>query len=254
MRGKHLISAGILWVALTAIGELLVVADLYPTVGSAEAEDFDRIFKFLLLAGIPVFAFVVATVIYSMIAFRSETGEEEGPPIKGTGWGPRIWIMVTGSLAAFIMVYPGMTGLAELQGNKSDHGWGKGTPEMVIQTQAAQFNWSFTYPDGTKVDIVKGKELVLPVDTKIRFEINSVDVVHSMWIPAFRMKIDAIPGRMTFMTVEPDKVGEYGSDQAYRVQCAELCGLDHAVMNYPVRVVEKAEFEEWLAGLNGGKQ
>ncbi len=252
MRGRHFVTAGLIWVVLTAVGELLVVADLYPTVGSAEAEDFDEIFKFLLLLGIPVFTFVVATVIYAMLAFSSKTGEEEGPPIKGTGWFPRMWLIVTGGLAAFIMVYPGLTGLAKLQGEAGAYGWGEGEPELVIQTTAAQFNWAFVYPDGTKVDITRGKELVIPVDTKIRFEIDSVDVIHSMWIPAFRMKIDAIPGRTTFMTVEPHTLGEYASDQSFRVQCAELCGLDHAIMNFPIRVVEHGEYEQWLASLKQG--
>ena len=97
-----------------------------------------------------------------------------------------------------------------------------------------------------------GKELVLTVDTSIRFDIEAADVIHSLWIPAFRMKIDAIPGRTTYMTVKPTKVGAYETDQAYRVQCTELCGLDHAKMLFPIRVVSESEYESWLAGLNPG--
>ncbi|MCS7295733.1 MAG: cytochrome c oxidase subunit II, partial [Dehalococcoidia bacterium] len=72
------------------------------------------------------------------------------------------------------------------------------------------------------------------------------DVVHSFWIPAFRMKIDAIPGRTTYMVVRPVVTGSFDDDQAFRVQCAELCGLDHAKMWLPVRVVEREEFEAWV--------
>lgn len=249
---KHLITAALLWIVLTAVGELLLLVDLYPTVGSAEADDFDRIFNFLLILGIPVFAFVVATVAYSMFAFRSADGKEHGATIHGTGWFPRIWIIVTGSLAAFIMVYPGMTGLRELQSNRNGYGWGDQDAEVVIAATGAQFNWSFQFADGTEVNIVKGKELVLPVHTKVRFNINSVDVIHSLWIPAFRMKIDAIPGRTTYMTVETTALGDYATDQSFRVQCAELCGLDHSVMNFPLRVVEREEFDTWLADLKAG--
>lgn len=241
-----------LWVVISAIGELLLLADLYPTVGSFEADDFDRIFNFLLALGVPVFAFVIAALVYSMYAFRSADGSEMGATIRGNGWFPRIWVIVTAGLAGFIMIYPGMTGLRELQSNRNAYGWGDENADVVIHASGAQFNWTFTFADGTEVNIAKGKELVLPVHTKVKFNIDSVDVIHSLWIPAFRMKIDAIPGRTTYMTVEPKVLGSYAEDQSFRVQCAELCGLDHSVMMFPVRVVERTEFDQWLASLKTG--
>jgi len=251
---RHLITAGLLWVVLTAVGELLVVADLYPTVGSDEAQDFDDIFRFLLLLGVPVMTSVFATIIYAGLQFRIRTAvpTEDGPVMRGQGWFPRAWLAVTGGLAIFVMIYPGLTGLAELQSDKRAYGWGERDAELVIKATAFKWQWLFEYPDGTQVSIAAGKELVLPNETSIRFDVNSLDVVHSLWIPAFRMKIDGIPGRTTFMTVRPTRLGEYQSDQAYRVQCAELCGLDHATMMFPVRVVEPEEFESWLASLNQG--
>lgn len=251
MQSRHFITAALLWVVLTAVGELLVVADLYPTVGSEEAGEFDDIFRFLLLLGVPVMTFVFAVIIYAILAFRVRDveGGEAGPTIRGQGWFPRAWLAITGGLAIFIMIYPGLTGLAELQDSRSDSGWGDRDAELVIGATGFMWSWIFTYPDGTEVNVVKGTELVLPVHTKIRFDVQSIDVVHSLWIPAFRMKIDAIPGRHTFMTVEPTRLGEYESDHAYRVQCAELCGLDHAAMVFPIRVVEEEEYEAWLANL-----
>lgn len=252
---RHLITAGLLWVVLTAVGELLVVADLYPTVGSHEAKDFDDIFKFLLLIGVPVMTFVFAVLIYAGLQFRVRTAvpTEDGPAMRGHGWFPRAWLAVTGSLAVFVMVYPGLTGLAELQkGDKGRSGWGEQEAELVIKTTAFKWQWIFEYPDGTAVSVASGRELVIPNETSVRFDVNSLDVVHSVWIPAFRMKIDAIPGRTTYMTVRPTKLGEYETDHAYRVQCAELCGLDHATMTFPIRVVEPEEFESWLASLGGG--
>jgi cytochrome c oxidase subunit 2 len=252
---RHLTIAGLLWVVLTAVGELLVVADLYPTVGSHEAQDFDDIFRFLLILGVPVMTFVFATLIYAGLTFRIRTAvpTEDGPVIRGQGWAPRVWLAVTGSLAIFVMVFPGLTGLAELQnGDKGDSGWGEQEAELNIKVSAFKWQWLFEYPDGTQVSVAAGGELVLPNETSIRFDVNSLDVVHSLWIPAFRMKIDAIPGRTTFLTVKPSKLGAYESDQGYRVQCAELCGLDHAAMMFPIRVVEPAEFESWLASLNEG--
>ncbi|MFN8617044.1 MAG: cytochrome c oxidase subunit II [Dehalococcoidia bacterium] len=252
MHTKHLIPAAVLWVIVTAIGETLLLVNLFPTVGSLEADDFDWIFRFLLALGIPVFAMVIAAIAYSMYAFRSDTGDEMGATIRGHGWFPRIWLIVTGGLAAFVMVYPGLTGLHKLQSDRTAYGWGAQDADVVIEATGAQFNWSFKFADGTEVNILKGKELVLPVDSTVRFNINSVDVIHSLWIPAFRMKIDAIPGRTTYMTVEPKVKGDYATDQSFRVQCAELCGLDHSVMNFPIRVVDRAEFDQWLASLKTG--
>lgn len=254
MQGRHIISVGLLWAGLTAVGELLVFADLFPTVGSEEAKDFDDIFKFLLVLGIPVFMFVVSMVAYAAFMFRSRTRtpSEDGPPMKGTGWVPRLWLAVTGGLAIFVMIYPGLTGLSELQKDSNGYGWGDTQGDVEIQVTAFQWQWTFTYPDGTEVSVAKGKEIVLPVDHSIRFVVNSTDVVHSLWVPVFRMKIDAIPGRTTFMTVRPDVLGDYATDQGFRAQCAELCGLDHGKMMLPIRVVEKAEYDQWLAGLKAG--
>lgn len=251
---RHLITAGLLWVVLTAVGELLVVADLYPTVGSHEAQESDDIFRFLLILGVPVMTFVFATLIYAALQFRIRTAvpTEDGPVMHGRGWVPRAWLAVTGSLAIFVMIYPGLTGLAELQSDKRAYGWGDRDAELVIKASAFKWQWLFEYPDGTQVSLATGRELVLPNETSIRFDVQSLDVVHSLWIPAFRLKIDAMPGRTTFMTVKPHKLGEYATDQAYRVQCAELCGLDHSTMMFPVRVVEPEEFEQWLASLSQG--
>lgn len=252
MHARHFITAAFLWVALTAVGELLVVADLYPTVGSHEAQESDDIFRFLLILGIPVFAFVVAVVVYAALAFRVRGAEptEDGPVMHGQGWFPRAWLAITGGLAIFVMIYPGLTGLAELQDVSDGYGWGDQDAELRIQATGFMWSWVFEYPDGTQVNVVEGRELVLPVHTKIRFDVQSLDVIHSLWIPAFRMKIDAIPGRQTFLTVEPTELGAYESDQAYRVQCAELCGLDHSAMVFPLRVVSEEEFETWLANLS----
>ncbi len=251
MHGRHLISVALLWVGLTAVGELLVFADLYPAVGSHEAEDFDSIFRFLLILGIPVFTFVIAVVVYAMLTFRVRDRQpsDDGPPIRGTGWIPRVWLLITGALAIFIMIYPGLTGLAKLQSSATAYGWGPEEADLEINVTAFMWQWTFTYPDGTEVSVSKGKEVVIPVDKHVRFNVNSIDVVHSLWIPAFRMKIDAIPGRTTYMTVKPTTLGAYADDQSYRVQCAELCGLDHGKMWLPVRVVTEAEFESWLASL-----
>jgi cytochrome c oxidase subunit 2 len=87
---------------------------------------------------------------------------------------------------------------------------------------------------------VQSNELVLPVDRPVHFQIHAKDVLHSFWVPAFRMKQDAVPGITTTTRVTPDREG------TYEVVCAELCGIGHATMRQQVRVVPTAEFDDWV--------
>jgi cytochrome c oxidase subunit 2 len=156
---------------------------------------------------------------------------------------------VTGTLALVVMIYPGLTGLAALQKDHEGYGWGDTDAEIVINVTAFRFGWELEYPEngGFKVNSATSDFVALPVDSKVRFNVNSSDVVHSFWIPAFRMKIDTLPGRTTFFTVEITDTGEYEDDSAFRIQCAELCGQDHTDMRFRLKVVERAEFDQWAA-------
>lgn len=249
----HVIYAFILWVALTAVGEFLSFQNLFPTVGSSEASDFDGIFRFLLILGVPVFTMVVSIVAYSFLAFRAKGDPtEDGPAIRGTGHFPKVWLALTGALAMIVMIYPGLTGLAKLQQDKTGYGWGGDTsadhPALTVKIEGQRWSWTINYPDQGITLLPSGSEpMVLPVGYRITFEGTALDVLHSMWIPAFRMRIDVVPGRTTHMDVTPDKTGDYTTDDAYRLQCSQLCGLDHAKMKFPVKVVTEDEFKTWVA-------
>lgn len=255
--GRHVLSVVLLWLVLTAIGEALVFAPMFPVVGADAAEEFDEIFRILLYMGIPVFTFVVAMVVYAYFNFRQDgdAPDEDGPAYRGTGLVPRAWLLITGGLAALVIVFPGLTGLAHLVSDGSGAGWGDTNADLDVSVQAFQFSWIMEYDDyGITVGPGTDAELVLPVDQSVRFIITSSDVVHSFWIPAFRMKMDAIPGRTTYFTVTPDRLGSYDDNQVYRVQCAELCGLNHSDMWLRVRVVEQDEFDAWVAEQRGGEE
>jgi cytochrome c oxidase subunit II len=109
--------------------------------------------------------------------------------------------------------------------------------EMVVSVTGQQFTWTFEYPE----EKVQTKELVLPVNRPIEFRVHSKDVIHSFWVPQFRLKSDAVPGLTTRIRLTPDKEGNY------EVVCAELCGLGHSTMRQFVRVVPAGEFQTWLS-------
>ena len=233
----------VLWVVLSVIGWVIVAAaNIFPAAYSEEAHVVDNAFILLTALGVPVFAFVIAVLGYSLFRFRSPGAQEDGP----NDWGhPRTiaaWLVLTGTLAAFVIIHPGFTGLAEVRGDAGQ--------DIVIDITGQRWSWKATYPNGAEVWSFDS-DLVLPVDSRIRFDVTvpSNDVVHSFWIPAFRVKIDAVPGRVTQLHVTPTQTGSYDQDDTLRVQCAELCGVEHTDMAMPVRVVEADEYEVWLAGL-----
>ncbi len=123
--------------------------------------------------------------------------------------------------------------------------------DQTVNVVGFRWNWGFNYLDEDAYAIGSPNvpaELVLPVGEKIRFELTSPDVIHSFWVPAFLFKMDVIPGKTNVFELTPDKVGTYAG------KCAELCGVDHARMLFNVRVVERAEFDQYIADLKARGQ
>ncbi len=237
--------AGLLWIVLTFAGITLVSQiNLFPLSAAHEADIIDEAFLFLTLLGVPVFAFVLVGLIYSVIRFR-QPGEmpEDGPPIRTSRPVTWAWLGITSALAVFIIFNPGLKGIRELTANRE--------PDLVVQVEMRKWNWTFSYPQ-YGVAVVDAQELVLPVDRHIRFEVTSTDIIHSFWIPAFRMKVDAVPGQINILYATPTETGSFEDDINLRAQCAELCGTGHPRMRAGLRILESAEFEAWVAGQAAG--
>jgi cytochrome c oxidase subunit II len=113
---------------------------------------------------------------------------------------------------------------------------------LQVRVVGEQFAWTFFYKqeDGKEVAT---RQLHVPIDRQVRFTLQSKDVLHDFWVPAFRMKKDAVPGIDVIYSVTPNRLGEYP------IVCAELCGLGHAVMRSTAVVQKEAEFTSWLADL-----
>jgi cytochrome c oxidase subunit 2 len=107
---------------------------------------------------------------------------------------------------------------------------------MDVEVTAFQWGWKFYYPEFG----VTTNELYLPVDQQAVLEMESRDVIHSFWVPEFRLKQDIVPGQITEYRVTPIELGDY------TVRCAELCGTSHAYMVAPVVVVSQSEFSNWV--------
>ena len=127
----------------------------------------------------------------------------------------------------------------------------KNDQDQTVNVVGYRWNWGFNYIDEGAYAVGTPNlpaELVLPINEKIRFELTSPDVIHSFWVPAFLFKMDIIPGKTNAFELTPDKLGTYAG------KCAELCGVDHSRMIFTVRVVERAEFDAYIADLKARGQ
>lgn len=246
------------WVVLT--GVLVWAASRFqgfPLAAAREAAVADHAFRFLTLMASPVFALVVVALLYSVLGRRGQGDPPEPPPyVPEHPAVPRVWFALTAALAAYVIYNPGLVGLAEMRevplsqllggspgGRVRLASLGGADGDLVVRVRGSRWLWQFEYPEQG----VTARELVLPVGRRVRFEVTSTDIVHSFWVPAFRTKIDAVPNLTTYLHVTPTRTGSFEDSVDLRVQCAELCGVGHALMASPVRVLEPEKFDAWVA-------
>jgi cytochrome c oxidase subunit 2 len=118
-------------------------------------------------------------------------------------------------------------------------------PDVTVAVNAYRWGWTFTYGGGgpsISGAAQKPPEMVIPLGETTRIVLTSSDVNHAFWVPDFLFKRDAIPGRTSSFDLRPSKLGTFLG------RCAEFCGLDHALMNFSVRVVPPGEYARWRRG------
>ena len=226
-------------IAIGVIASLLGIAlglliDWFPVAASGEAKEIDTLWDVLIIASVPVFVLVQTIVLYSVWKFRMRPGEElqDGPPIHGNTKLEIYWTAIPAILLVGLCSYAYVV-LHNIEDAAAD-------ATMQVRVVGEQFTWTFHYPGDGGGKEVMSNELYLPVDTEVKFNVQSKDVIHDFWVPAFREKIDAVPGITTTYSVETTRVGNYA------VICAELCGLGHTAMRQTAHVLPKTEFESWL--------
>ena len=215
-----------------------LVAVLVPWLPTSASEEMDRIeftFWFTTVICIGVFAVVAAAIVYMVLTFRVQPEDDtDGPPIHGHTGLEIWWTAIPAVLVTAISIVSAIV-LA-----KNDDA---GPNPIRIAVTAQQFAWKFEYPGEPKVT---SGELVLPVGEAVKLTLRSLDVIHAFWVPEFGQKSDAVPGIETTLVITPTRKGEYS------IVCTELCGLGHSTMRGPVRVVERPEYEEFLANAAEG--
>jgi len=207
--------------------------DWFPVAASEQAGPIDTLWDVLLIVSVPIFVLTQTIVLYSVWRFRMKPGEElkDGPPIHGNTRLEVIWTAIPAIILVALCSYAYVV-LRDIETAEAR--------EMKVRVVGEQFTWTFFYPGKGGGKEIASNQLYLPRGTQVRFDIQSKDVLHDFWVPAFRMKIDAVPGITTQIRVKPTKTG------TFPVVCAELCGLGHSVMRQSSHVVSPAAFDKWL--------
>src|SRR4051794_30374991 len=234
---RQMVAIGVVVSILGIAAGLLI--DWFPLQASKQAKPIDTLWDVLLIASIPVFVLVETVVLFSVWKFRMRPGEEllDGPPIHGNTRLEIIWPAIPAILLVGLCTYAFLV-LEDVEQAPAGQ-------EMKVRVVGQQFAWTFYYRDGGKE--VASPQLHLPINQSVEFTIQSKDVLHDFWVPAFRMKKDAVPGQDVKYRVTPNRAG------VFPIVCAELCGLGHAVMRANATVQSRDNFDKWLADLRSGK-
>jgi cytochrome c oxidase subunit 2 len=231
----------IIGVVASALGIALALwIDWFPTQASVQGKKIDTLWDVLLIFSVPIFVLVETIVLYSAIKFRMRPGEElkDGPPIHGNTKLEIIWTAIPAILLVGLCTYAYIT-LTDIEKAPA-------AEAMKVRVVGEQFTWTFYYP-GQGGKEISSHRLYVPENQAIDFTVQSKDVIHDFWVPAFRVKIDAVPGIDTHLRVTTnDKRGEYP------VVCAELCGLGHSTMRQTAYVMSRDDFDAQMQKLASG--
>jgi cytochrome c oxidase subunit II len=226
---RHFVIVGILVIATTVLTYFgLDSAGLMPEAASAQAAPIDWMWNLQVIAMSFLFALIVVPMFYSLFVFRRKKGDTtDAVHIEGNTRLEIIWTVIP-LFVVLAFAYLGAGNLAETLRADPD--------AMVVEVTGFQWSWRFEYPDYGIIS----DELHVPVGKQILLQMTSTDVIHSFWVPEFRVKQDLVPGRVTELRITPTVIG------SYVVRCAEICGTSHAYMEKPVIVSSQADFDAWV--------
>ncbi len=198
---------------------------------TTNAENVDSLFGIITWICIAFFILIVGLMAVFLVRYRHRDGHAELPSPSHNNSLEIIWSVIPILLVALIF-FLGFTAFMDMRTPPAD--------SYDIQVLASKWKFLFRYPNGAESEV-----LHIPPDRPVRLVQQSADVLHSLYIPAFRTKMDCVPGRYTYQWFNANKPGDYD------LFCAEYCGLDHSNMNSIVRVHEsQAAFDLQLKKLN----
>lgn len=206
-----------------------VMADVFmPTQGTEIAKRYDNLYGFLVLISFVSCAILIGGMIYFVLKYKRKTNNDKTPYITHDTRLEILWSVVPLILFLFVFAW-GWVIYNDMRTFPKD--------SLEISVSGKQWAWTAEYKNG-----VKSTEVVVPVNRNVKIILSSEDVIHSFYVPSFRIKQDAVPGRYTAVWFNSEKLGEF------HVFCTEYCGTSHSAMLTKVRVVSQEDFDKWLTG------
>jgi cytochrome c oxidase subunit II len=203
----------------------------FPEAASTFADRVDTFYYIILAICIIFFVPIVVAMIYFSIKYRQRPGYKGSPEALHNNTIEVTWTVVPTLIVVWIF-WEGTMGYLEMSRMPDD------TTDVYVY--ARKWNWNFKYRDNGAESTV----LYLPVNTKVKLIMQSKDVLHSFFIPAFRAKRDVVPGRNSYMWFEPTKEGEFD------LFCTEYCGDNHSTMITKAVVLSESDYKAKLVELN----
>src|SRR3954453_33529 len=231
MRGvpiPKLLAAVVVLTVVTSV--IMLIPNWNGEEASTAAPKIDDLLDVMIVLSSFVFSIVMVMLVYSLWRWRGRPGDEgDGAPIHGNTRLEIAWTVIPTVIVLFGAIYSWIT-LSDIEAHDRDR--------MVVDVYSQQYEWHFNYPEtGTT-----SRELHVPVDRQIEFRLHALDVIHSFWVPEWRIKKDNVPGITTRAYVTPTKAGDY------TLVCTELCGIGHAPMRAPVGVEPSQQaWQQWAA-------
>jgi cytochrome c oxidase subunit 2 len=212
-----------------------------------QARDMHRLYLIVLAIAVVVFVAVEGALLFIILRFRRRN-DELPPQIHGSNLLEVIWTTIPVVIVVVLFVLSFIV-LVDVEEEANEEA-------LTINVTGFQFSWEFVYntndlgvgtdrtAENQEISVIgTGLEepvLVIPVDEPVEFKLAAADVIHAFYVADFLYKLDLIPGRDNKFQVTARELGTYNG------QCAELCGLNHALMRFQLRVVTREEFDRWI--------
>ncbi|MDN4608991.1 cytochrome c oxidase subunit II [Sporosarcina highlanderae] len=211
----------------------------------------DQFNLLLLSSGIMLLVIIVVVAIFlvALVRFRrSKLGEDHIPEqVEGSHKLELVWTIIPILLILLLAVptvyYTYKLGDVSAMGAVDEDG---NAENLVVDVTAKLYWWEFEYPD---LGIVTAQELVVPMDEKVYFNLIAADVKHSFWIPAVGGKLDTNVENVNKFYLVFEKDSKDLKDGVFYGKCAELCGPSHALMDFKVKTMPRAEFDRWVTAM-----
>ncbi len=202
---------------------------LFPDQASTLASQIDWLYAFLVAVSLFFAVLIFVLVGYFAIRYRRGTKADRSNPVHGHHALELAWTLIPLALS-MVMFFWGASLFIKAQRPPAD--------ALEVYVLGKQWMWKMDHPSGRR----EINELHVPIGKPVKLTMTSEDVVHSFFVPAFRMKMDVLPGRYTTAWFEATMVGEF------RLFCSQYCGTDHSKMGGKIVVMTQTDYERWLSG------